>query len=849
MSSPTPSITKVRYHGRIVDPATGRPAKGHLLIDLPQALMCAGDLVVLGPKQHQVELDGNGEFAVWLYPTDHPQISPSGWTYTVTVLTDVWHRQFALSVPVATQGTLELALTAPATTPSPVVVYALASALASYLSKAGGTLTGPLTLAGVPTSALHAATKKYVDDLFAGIGTGGGGSSTLLLKVCNVEDPQYAGGAKGNGVTDDYPAIRAAHDAALAAEHGGLVLFPRAVSYRVDLDVPGRVAPTVGGAYAAFPLPMITTQDGPLKRTFGWVGVGDPYSVRTATTFGADGSAAQVATASVLLVDYSGTFTWSAQHGLPSVLGGPDADATGHATDNVISNLHWTMDGLIIRQPPDPSLCAVNLEMISTVNVRSLRVDVDVVLDHVPEPTHPTGAAIVLPKSNNNVAVRVDSFIAEGHYTGLLVTEHADVKTAIMLRCKIGVANRRPCTHAADLYRIKVEQCPWGFAGWNPAGTGPNGGIVPWLGATIKVNTCNFEHFGYLNAVPWIYTPARGADVYAPNGGLSGQVTVYRVNSETPSPIGVPPYGGSGSVYVVGVDGGTNLADFAIYTYSGGSAQRLLGHHPVNNAPAAPTIGVATAGDSSATVTFTPAAGAAAERFTATARDGDGEVVGTATGATSPLTITGLPPGVPVTIRVRATNPLGTSPESAASNPVTPTGGLTAYSLMGGLTGPSTSNSEGSAINLGVEFKVTQPDCLARAIRFWRGNLDVAGAITGRLWVVTGVGTGVFVAGSDVTFVLSGTGWQEAQLDAPIVLDTAVRYVAVVHFPDRWCSIPGFWSPGGDGADGLTAGPLTAHNNAGAVNGQGPFGLGSITDYPALSGNGGNYLVDVLISG
>lgn len=41
---------------------------------------------------------------------------------------------------------------------------ALVSDLSSYLPLTGGTLTGALTLSGAPTSDLHAATKKYVDD-------------------------------------------------------------------------------------------------------------------------------------------------------------------------------------------------------------------------------------------------------------------------------------------------------------------------------------------------------------------------------------------------------------------------------------------------------------------------------------------------------------------------------------------------------------------------------------------------------------------------------------------------------------------------------------------------------------
>ena len=37
--------------------------------------------------------------------------------------------------------------------------------LANYLLKAGGTMTGPLTLSGAPTEDLHASSKKYADDL------------------------------------------------------------------------------------------------------------------------------------------------------------------------------------------------------------------------------------------------------------------------------------------------------------------------------------------------------------------------------------------------------------------------------------------------------------------------------------------------------------------------------------------------------------------------------------------------------------------------------------------------------------------------------------------------------------
>jgi hypothetical protein len=89
--------------------------------------------------------------------------------------------------------------------------------------------------------------------------------------------------------------------------------------------------------------------------------------------------------------------------------------------------------------------------------------------------------------------------------------------------------------------------------------------------------------------------------------------------------------------------------------------------------PGAPTIGMATAGDTQATVTFTAPAstgGSAiiASGYTVTATPGGA----TATGSSSPITITGLTNGVTYTFTVTATNSAGESDPSVASNSVIP---------------------------------------------------------------------------------------------------------------------------------------------------------------------------------
>lgn len=86
--------------------------------------------------------------------------------------------------------------------------------------------------------------------------------------------------------------------------------------------------------------------------------------------------------------------------------------------------------------------------------------------------------------------------------------------------------------------------------------------------------------------------------------------------------------------------------------------------------PDAPTIGTATAGMVSASITFTPATtGGTASLYTATSTPGS--VTGTS--ATSPITVSGLNSGTSYTFKVKGSNSTGTGAESSASNSITPT--------------------------------------------------------------------------------------------------------------------------------------------------------------------------------
>ena len=88
-------------------------------------------------------------------------------------------------------------------------------------------------------------------------------------------------------------------------------------------------------------------------------------------------------------------------------------------------------------------------------------------------------------------------------------------------------------------------------------------------------------------------------------------------------------------------------------------------------APGAPTIGTATAGNGVVSVSFTAPVsdgGSAITGYTVTSNPGGL----TGTGASSPIAVTGLTNGTAYTFTVKATNSVGTSSASSASNSVTP---------------------------------------------------------------------------------------------------------------------------------------------------------------------------------
>jgi FtsP/CotA-like multicopper oxidase with cupredoxin domain len=156
----------------------------------------------------------------------------------------------------------------------------------------------------------------------------------------------------------------------------------------------------------------------------------------------------------------------------------------------------------------------------------------------------------------------------------------------------------------------------------------------------------------------------------APVGTGGSPITSYTVTS---SPGGIIATGPASPITVTGLAGCTTYTFTVTATNAIGTG---LPSSPSNSVtlpatvPEAPTIGTATAGNAQATVSFTPPVStcSAIISYTVTSSP-DGK---TATGASSPITVTGLTNGTAYTFTVTATNVIGTGPASGPSNSVTP---------------------------------------------------------------------------------------------------------------------------------------------------------------------------------
>lgn len=617
-----------------------------------------------------------------------------------------------------------------------------------YLPPVGGgavdSVNGKTGIVELDAADVGALTQDEADDRYAPIGAAA--ATPLMTKTFCPDD--Y--GAVGDGIADDHAAVLAAWNAMWTwlkafqkKQNYANFLIPEGKHYRVDASIGSRLL-TSDQARAILPIPMIP-RTGWTKKTVRIIGVGEHYLIRPAEL---GGEPEQIVPPCSLFFDSGATVhTWSNTLGLPCGIGATDADMTD-AEGNTFSNVHVTLQDITIVQNDNPSLFAINLEQISTARIERVRGAIVSVLDTAPLCTHPTGGFLLLPRSNNNIAITVRDLVVEGHFTGIPMTEHASVGNAIALRCVIGLANRRPNSHHSLMHMIKIEQCLYGLAGYDPSGPGARTAFG-WSG---EFSFLDLEHYAYQNdpVAKEFYTPIYpGADFWDENNVITALIKMDRVNSEPapPTGCGVAPFGESASAYVRGAANKIALWDRKMET-------------PVDR--------------------------------------------------------------------------LSNDPTPPADDEL----------LFDGLDGPGADfDNGGTPIVLGMEWRATSPRRI-KGIRYWRATAAMPANATGRLYKVTGQ---VVVAGTDVTFAAgAATGWIVALFVEPIVPVVGDRYEVAVRMPNgRYTATPSWWDSG-PGALGRTSGGLRAENTHDTeAAGQGSFVEGAMA-FPAASGNGSNYWVDVI---
>ncbi|MEI7782476.1 MAG: DUF2341 domain-containing protein, partial [Planctomycetota bacterium] len=159
----------------------------------------------------------------------------------------------------------------------------------------------------------------------------------------------------------------------------------------------------------------------------------------------------------------------------------------------------------------------------------------------------------------------------------------------------------------------------------------------------------------------------------ANNGGavITDYVIDYKLSSDSSWSTFADGTSTSTTATVINLTNGSSY-DFRVSAHNAvgtGSVSATATATPAT-VPSAPAKGTATKGNVSASVAFTPPndGGSAITNYTVTSSPGSF----TNTGVTSPIVISGLTNGTPYTFTITATNAMGTSPASVASDPVTP---------------------------------------------------------------------------------------------------------------------------------------------------------------------------------
>lgn len=177
----------------------------------------------------------------------------------------------------------------------------------------------------------------------------------------------------------------------------------------------------------------------------------------------------------------------------------------------------------------------------------------------------------------------------------------------------------------------------------------------------------------------------------------------------------------------------------------------------------------------------------------------------------------------------------------------------TVFTLFGQPATPATLFADSTDYTYGLQFTVSE-SCTLTAIWFYSAPGATSLPVTIALYAVTGA-TLIQRQGTNGTPTTwsgaAGSGWVRSAFASPSTLATATSYKGCIldnSASSFYAPTSHYWDTG-PGSGGLTTGPITAPNNAGADGGQDSFFQGSsVLNYPNSSFNATNYWVDVEVT-
>lgn len=159
--------------------------------------------------------------------------------------------------------------------------------------------------------------------------------------------------------------------------------------------------------------------------------------------------------------------TYSAEHGAPSVIGGPTSEVLGKNAN--FSRAQIEMYGITVQLPVNPTIGGIDLSRVGKI----FGMD-NVTASAGGQPTHVWSFGIRLPESDNG-SMNIGQVTGHGCYVGVVMNSalgYADKVTATECVVGLGITGNEQYAgndgHSAYLDRLDTQHCNNHIASWSP---------------------------------------------------------------------------------------------------------------------------------------------------------------------------------------------------------------------------------------------------------------------------------------------------------------------------------------------------------------------------------------------